>query len=337
LSQKDGSGRPKPVEIPGSEFEINADTIIPAVGQELAIDFCDPKLLRTKSGSYEIQFPGIFIGGDALRGASTAINAIGDGRKAAQEIVDREKIAFSTKPENLRMPQDASWHAMMRATKMPAVEVKETSLEDRKNFKLVSSTLSEEEAKYEASRCLLCDEVCNICTTVCPNLAFHSYEIQPLSLQLQKLVRKNGNWEIDEDYQYFEVEQQRQILHIADWCNNCGNCNTFCPSADAPYKVKPHLFLSKEAFDAEEEGFWLEQANGKKILYGKSEGKQIKLTQAEGRLNYEFGNNRIVLDENKMEIIDHEIYSFEEDEMDLTKLAEMAIVLSGVISFIECE
>ncbi|MBE0663907.1 MAG: putative selenate reductase subunit YgfK [Bacteroidales bacterium] len=337
LGQKDASGRPTPVKIPGSEFEIEADTIIPAVGQELAIDFCDPTLLRTKSGSYETQIPRIYIGGDAMRGASTAINAIGDGRKVAQEIIDREKIAFSTKPENLRMPQDINWHAMMRATKMPAVEVRETSLEGRKNFNLVSSTISEEEAMYEASRCLLCDEVCNICTTVCPNLAFHSYEIQPISIQLQKLVRKNGNWEIAEDNQPFEVKQQRQILHIADWCNNCGNCNTFCPSADAPYKVKPHLFLNNEAFESEDEGFWLEHANGKRILHSKSKGKLTKFTREEGRLIYEFGNNRIVLDENKMEVIDYEINSFEEAEIELSKFAEMAIILSGVISFMERE
>lgn len=337
LGQKDTSGRPKPVEIPGSEFEIEADTIIPAVGQELAIVFCDPALLRTKSGSYETLIPGIFIGGDAMRGASTAINAIGDGRKAAQEIIDREKIAFRTKPENLRMPQDASWHAMMRATKMPAVEVRETPLEKRKNFNLVSYTISEEEAKYEASRCLLCDELCNICTTVCPNLAFHSYEIQPFSIQIQKLVRHNEIWEVVPDDKPFDVKQQWQILHIADWCNNCGNCNTFCPSADAPYKVKPHLFLSKDAFDAEEDGFWLEYENGKRILHGKSKGKQATLALEEGRLIYKFDNNHIVLDEKKMEVIDHEINSFEAAEIELSRVAEMALILSGMISFMERE
>lgn len=334
LGPKDASGRPKPVVVPGSEFDIQADTILPAVGQEFAFDFCEPDLLRTKSGSYETQIPRIYIGGDAMRGASTAINAIGDGRKAAQEIIDREKIAFSTKPENYRLTQDASWHAMMRATKIPPVEVKETSLEHRKNFNLVSSTISKEEVIYEASRCLLCDEVCNICTTVCPNLAFHSYKIQPLRVQLQKLVRKNGEWRSEQD-KPFEVTQQHQILHIADWCNNCGNCNTFCPSADAPYKVKPHLFLSKDAFESEVEGFWLEHANGKRILHEKSNGKQTKLAQKESKLIYEFDNSRIVLDENTMDIIDHEISEFGGDEIGLQKVAEMKLVLQGGCDFME--
>jgi len=335
LGPNDASGRPKPVMVPGSEFKLEADTILPAVGQELAFDFCNPELLRTKSGSYETQVPGVFIGGDAMRGASTAINAIGDGRKVAQEIIDREKIAFSTKPDNSRMPKDLSWHMEQRAKRMKPVQTIETPLDERKNFNLVSNTISEEEARYEASRCLLCDEVCNICTTVCPNLAFHSYEIQPVSIQLQKLVRKNGNWEVSQDNQPFEVKQQRQILHIADWCNNCGNCNTFCPSSDAPYKVKPHLFLSKQAFDDEEEGFWLEHTNGKRILHWKSNGKKTKLVREEGKLIYEFANNRIVLDESNMEIVDHEINSFEGAEIQLSKVAEMALILSGVISFME--
>jgi putative selenate reductase len=334
LGPKDASGRPKPVMVPGSEFEIEADTILPAVGQELAFDFCEPELLRTKFDSYETQVPGVFIGGDAMRGASTAINAIGDGRKVAQEIIDREKIAFSTKPDNSRMPKDLSWHMEQRAKRMEPVQTIETPIDDRQNFNLVSTTISDEEAKYEASRCMLCDEICNICTTVCPNLAFHSYEIQPLSVQLQKLVRKNGEWRSEPD-KPFEVTQRHQILHIADWCNNCGNCNTFCPSSDAPYKVKPHLFLSKEAFDDEEEGFWLEHTNGKSILHGKSKGKQTKLTREEGILIYEFDNNRIVLDEKKMEVIDHEINRLEGAEIELIKVAEMALVLSGVISFME--
>jgi putative selenate reductase len=333
LGQKDSSGRPEPVKIPGSEFEIETDTIIPAVGQELAIDFCDPVLLQTKSGSYETGIPNVFIGGDAIRGASTAINAIGDGRKAAQEIIDREKIAFNTKPENARMPQDASWHAMMRAKKMPAVEVRETLPDDRKNFKLVSATINEEEAKYEASRCMLCDEVCNICITVCPNLAFHSFDIQPLSIQLQKLVRKSGNWEIVQDDEPFEVKQQRQILHIADWCNNCGNCNTFCPSADAPYKIKPHLFLNKEAFESGEDGFWLEQANNKKILHQQSKNQKSALILENGNLIYEFGLNHIAMNKNNMEIMSQEIVEFDGDEINLQTVAEMSLIFEGTVAF----
>lgn len=332
---KDESGRPRPVEVPGSEFEIEADTIIPAVGQELAIDFCDPALLKAKPGSYETKIPQVFIGGDALRGASTAINAIGDGRKAAQEIIDRVNAAILTKPENTRIPKDLSSHMQARARKMKPVRLQETPLSDRKNFQLVSSTITQDEAVYEASRCLLCDEVCNICTTVCPNLAFHSYQIQPISIKLQKLVRKNGIWEIEGDDEQFEIKQQLQILHIADWCNNCGNCNTFCPSSGAPYKAKPHFFLSREAFEAENEGYWLEITNGKKILHQKSNGSRSKLVEEGDRLVYEFESNYMVLDRTNLEIIEFKISDFEGEEMKLSTIVELKCILAGALSLME--
>jgi putative selenate reductase len=87
LAMKEKDGRPVPIAVPGSEFEISCDTIIPAIGQQLAIDFLEAAQLRTVPGSYKTQIPNLYIGGDALRGASTAINAIADGRKAALEII----------------------------------------------------------------------------------------------------------------------------------------------------------------------------------------------------------------------------------------------------------
>lgn len=334
LGEADAGGRPRPVEIPGSEFEIEADTIIPAVGQELDIDFCDHNLLRTTPGWYETMIPRVFIGGDAMRGASTAINAIGDGRKAAQEIIDREKIAFSTKPENIRMPQDQSWHMSQRARRMKPAAVNEIPADERKNFILVSSTISEDEARYEASRCLLCDEVCNICVTVCPNLACYGYETEPAVFSLQKLVAVNGGWEITA-HKDFKVSQQYQILHIADWCNNCGNCTTFCPSADEPYKNKPHLFLSRTAFESENEGFWLEQSKGNSILHQKSNGSVSSLTENDGQLVFESGANKIVFDKNTFEITDFEIHETPKDFIDTEPAAKMHVILRAARSLMQ--
>lgn len=334
LGPKDESGRPKPVVVTGSEFDLKADTIIPAVGQELDIDFCDAALLKTKPGSYETMIPGVFIGGDAMRGAATAIKAIGDGRKAAQEIIDRENIAFKTKSHNARFPLSLNEHMTMRARRMKPVKINETAPDERKNFNLVSSSLNQQEAVYEASRCLLCDEVCNICTTVCPNVAFHSYEIKPFSRLLQKFVRKNGEWVVINDDQPFEIKQQRQIIHIADWCNNCGNCNTFCPSAEAPYKIKPHLFISKEAFDAENEGFWLAQTNGKRILHRRSDGKISALVSENGKLIYESDGNRIVMEQANMEVNEYFISDFDGDEIGLQMIVEMSLILQGALEMI---
>jgi putative selenate reductase len=265
LGKKDDSGRATPVLVPNSEFEIAADTIIPAIGQDLDIDFADTDSLATNKNSYQTKLPNIFIGGDAMRGASTAINAIGDGRKAAQEIINNAGIDFNTNQKSNREKQNHNKLMIKKTERARPQSVIETSLSDRKNFKLVSTTLTAEEAINEASRCLLCDEVCDICTTVCPNLAFHSYEVEPITYNLQN-ISVSGSYVSITDGETFEITQKHQILHIADWCNQCGNCNTFCPSSGAPYQEKPHLYLNKNTFDNQKDGHILDNENGNNIL-----------------------------------------------------------------------
>ncbi len=91
----DKAGRPAPVKIEGSFFEIPCDTIIPAIGQLTDTGFAGGEKLATEHGSYKTRLGKVYIGGDAMRGASTAINAIGDGRKAAEQVIRDAGIDFS--------------------------------------------------------------------------------------------------------------------------------------------------------------------------------------------------------------------------------------------------
>lgn len=94
LGEPDESGRRSPVAIPGSEFEIEADTVIMALGTSP-----NPLIARTTSGLETTRRgclvaggdgattrPGIFAGGDAVTGAATVILAMGAGRTAAKAI-----------------------------------------------------------------------------------------------------------------------------------------------------------------------------------------------------------------------------------------------------------
>ena len=265
LGEKDSSGRPRPVKIEGSEFKIPCDTIIPAIGQSLDIDFVSEELLKAKIGNYQTQIENIFIGGDALRGAATAIKAIGDGRKAAEQIIKKSEIDFKIpKPTNEKSLSKKEL-ILKRAERKFAPELIELDIHDRKNFKLVSETIDKKTIVQEADRCLQCDEICNICTTVCPNFANYSYEIEPVSYYLQKAIQlENGEIEVENEG-LFEINQKYQILNIANFCNECGNCETFCPTNSAPYKEKPKFWLTKASFDLAEEGYFVE--NSKSILY----------------------------------------------------------------------
>jgi putative selenate reductase len=280
LKEADDSGRPKPVKIKDSEFEIPCDTIIPAVGQSLDIDFVDEKLLKSEPGNYQTQIKNVFIGGDALRRGATAIKAIGDGRKIAEKIIQKASVDFSIPKPGNRKPHTKKELMLKRAKRQFAPKIKELKLNDRQNFKLVNETLSRETMVNEASRCLFCDEICNICTTVCPNFANYSYEIEPVSYFLQKAVQlENGEIEIENEG-LFEVNQKYQILNIGNFCNECGNCNTFCPTNSAPYKEKPKFWLTKSSFDEAEEGFYLEK-EGTLLFKQKDIQRSLMETQSE--------------------------------------------------------
>ncbi len=329
LKGTDSSGRPRPVKIEGSEFEIPCDTIIPAIGQSLDIDFIKEELLKADTSDYQIQIENIFIGGDALRGAATAIKAIGDGRKAAEQIIKKAEIDFNIqKPAN---GKNLSKKELMlkRAKRKFAPELKELDINDRKNFKLVSETLDQNTIVNEAERCLQCDEICNICTTVCPNFANYSYEIEPVSYYLQKAIQLvNGEIKIQNEG-IFEVNQKYQILNIANFCNECGNCNTFCPTNSAPYKEKPKFWLTKSSFDMAEEGFYLENTKNEKTLLYKRDSKIVSLLENQNEYIFTSEEETARLDKNDFSILEIKFSSKSVKEMSFELAAEMSILLKG--------
>lgn len=93
LGEPDESGRPAPVPIPGCEFRLPADTVIAAIGQSPnpTLQRATPRLL-TSHGRIVIDeqgrtsLPMVFAGGDVVRGGSTVIQAMRDGRAAAAAI-----------------------------------------------------------------------------------------------------------------------------------------------------------------------------------------------------------------------------------------------------------
>lgn len=93
LAAPDESGRASPVPIPGSEFRIDVDTVVAAVGQgpNPTVQRATPTLV-TRNGKISIDadtatsMPGVFAGGDVARGGSTVIQAMRDGRAAAAAI-----------------------------------------------------------------------------------------------------------------------------------------------------------------------------------------------------------------------------------------------------------
>ena len=95
LGEPDASGRRRPVEIPGSEFEIEVDTVIMSLGTSpnplissttYGLDVNKRKCIIAEEETGKTSKDGVYAGGDAVTGAATVILAMGAGKKAAQAI-----------------------------------------------------------------------------------------------------------------------------------------------------------------------------------------------------------------------------------------------------------
>ncbi len=171
LTEPDSSGRRRPVPIPDSEFDMDVDQVIPAIGQTPLLsaieDAADIKTTRwgtieVDPVTYATDRPGVFAGGDVQSGPWVAIGAVAVGKEAAESILryfdgqdmaeGREAIKIEN-PEYRPIPENAA--------KVPRAHMPELSAEERQgNFKEVELGYSEEAAAAEAERCLNCGYCC---------------------------------------------------------------------------------------------------------------------------------------------------------------------------------
>ena len=176
-------------------------------------------------------------------------------------------------------------------------------LDRRGGFEEVLQTLSDTAAAAEAERCLDCDLLCSTCVSVCPNLAFFTYQVAPAELSLPSLVVEDRASAARVAHK-LSVRQGPQVAVLADFCNECGNCETFCPTAGAPYRDKPRLYLDSAEFEQEtDNAFMLElEAEGWK-LRARVGGATHELAE-KGEIVYSVGALRATLDPSNLALLD---------------------------------
>jgi putative selenate reductase len=278
LGAIDESGRRKPVPVPGSEFEMEFDSIIPATGQEAFLDFTGTEL-QVDPASFETSIPGVFMGGDAFRGGATIIRAIGDGRKVANAILMNNQLKHGFAQQQHK---ECSYRELMvkRSKRVFGMRVQEQAVDFSSSFALVSRTLEKEEAVTEAERCLYCDELCNICVTVCPNRAMVAYHTELMSIPVYTIRQDDGKIKITRSGEV-RTTQESQVANVGNFCNECGNCTTFCPTAGRPFADKPRLHLTAESFKNDDQGCFFSILPHKTVCIHK-EGESIATLGKEG-------------------------------------------------------
>lgn len=211
LGPPDDSGRRRPVPVQGSEFVVDVDTIIPAIGQIIDPALWDSvqDLERTRRNtiyvdpiSYATSIEGVFSGGDAGTGPATVVEAVAAGKQAAESInrfIKGEDI-YEGRPwagvDNPEYPPIPNIRPEARA-KSP-----ELAAPNRKGFQEVELAFPEDEAVREANRCLNCGvcSECMECVKACPAEAVdHTMEDDMLTVKVGTIILSTGYEMINPD------------------------------------------------------------------------------------------------------------------------------------------
>ena len=131
--------------------------------------------------------------------------------------------------------------------------------------------------------CLTCDK----CIPVCPNDANFMLSIPPDQIPVKALTFEDGSWSVEESGKLV-LEKKHQIANFADFCNECGNCDIFCPEDGGPYVLKPRFFGSRESFRefSNHDGFFIERNNGGDTVLARFSQDEYESTLMNGEVQF---------------------------------------------------
>ncbi len=206
IMEIDANGRPQPT----GKFEtLGADAVILALGQQMEAElFASEQDVSINDGVVEVDASfmtgsaGIFAGGDMTPGTRSVTYATGHGRKAAMHIDAWLKGTQWRKPPSPDVVSYESLHLWYH-TKADSGQQNELPAADRVGgFEEVTQGFSQQQARYEASRCYSCGNCfeCDACFGACPESAI-------------KVLGKGNGYRIDYDK-----------------CTGCGACVLQCPT-----------------------------------------------------------------------------------------------------------
>lgn len=234
LGEPDRSGRRRPIAVEGSDFTIQADTIIGAIGQSTNTQFLynDLPVQLNKWGDIEINgktmqtsVPKVFSGGDCVTGPATVIQAVGAGRRAAEAIdcflkkgyVKEENVNYSCSRGSL---EDLPRWEFEEMPKIERAAMNSVEFDVRLNgFEEIEVGLTEEQARTEARRCLKCG--CSVRFTCDLRQEARSHGVQ-----FSKPIHDRPYIPIVDDHPF--------IIRDHNKCISCGRCIAACQEIEGP-------------------------------------------------------------------------------------------------------
>ena len=209
LTETDNTGRPRPVPIDGSEFLIETDHIIPAIGQapdinllgdDHGLDSSRWNLLKVDAETLQTNRPGIFAGGDAITGPASVVEAVAAGKRAAKYIAGYLQSKEMPAERDAKPSEGKNWAAIPRGEPVLKRMIPPTLPVQKRlaGFEEVNLLADEKSAQNEAARCLDCGGCCECmqCVTACQASAItaktHNQAEETVSIETGSVILAGG-------------------------------------------------------------------------------------------------------------------------------------------------
>ncbi|OFX75321.1 MAG: hypothetical protein A2X12_09230 [Bacteroidetes bacterium GWE2_29_8] len=235
LGEADISGRRRPVPLEGSEFEIDIDYVFAAIGQKTDVNFLDDINLYSDKGVFELNkwndilvnndtlqtsIINIFAAGDAVTGPATLIEAIGQGKRAANScsnyllnkpLINADSYEFISSKDNFKKQSFSEYESMyefQEREEMPLL-----AKDKRNNFDEVELGYSKAKALKEVNRCIECG-----CSE------YYNCKLKDLSTELKSTQKKYKG-----EFKNYSIDDRDNFIHFdSNKCILCAKCVRIC-------------------------------------------------------------------------------------------------------------
>jgi putative selenate reductase len=180
--------------------------------------------------------------------------------------------------------------------------------------------------------CVNCDK----CLPTCPNDANFVYDVPAERLDYDNF-RVEGERAVPVPGGRFELREHHQIANFQDFCNDCGNCDTFCPEDGGPYLEKPRFFGSLAAWQRlkPRDGLFVERRGVVVHVWARVGGREYRLELDRGADLARFGNGRLTLElrhsERRPLRARPEASALDGDTLDVSVYLAIAVAVDGVL------
>lgn len=219
--------RPRPVPIEGSEFIINCDAVISAIGQSVDTNFVKKETssilnkwdnIIINNDTFETSIPGVFAGGDSVTGPLTAISAINQGKQAARSIMNYldngqnlPKNKFYSFKHNLSVISENEFDDCKKIERQKANEI---PISERiNNFNEIDLGFDEKQTLAETKRCLECG-----CSEYA-DCSLRKY-CDEYSIDITNFIGETKKYKVDHRHPFISFDPNK--------CINCGKCVRTC-------------------------------------------------------------------------------------------------------------